>query len=297
MIPTPAAALRRTQQEPRRLARIRLLVCAVSAVLAFSSTAFADARTDYLVRTLRTSEMFRVRVQAAISLGSVRTEPSVIEALTRALGDDHPAVRAAAASALGRQGDPRALSALRGVSRDREAAVRRAASRAIERLERVEESQPRTRPVPPDRSADARFYVAIGRPGTQVRSISRDTLDEVRAFVERHVRSVAGVEIAPANERTGAANRAINARNLVGYYLDCSIVEVQERPDGVRVRVSVVVQTYPGRSIQSMLSGAATTTGRGDAAVRQAIEGALQGALRGLPTVMNAGARSAQARR
>lgn len=294
MILTTAAALRRTQ--PRRPARIRRFACVVTAVLALCSTAFADARTDYLVRTLRTSEMFRVRAQAAISLGSVRTEPSVIEALKRALGDDHPAVRAAAASALGRQGDPSALSALRRVSRDREAAVRRAVSRAIARLERVERTQPRTRPVPSG-SADARFYVAIGRPGTRVRSISRETLDALRAFVERHVRNVAGVEIAPANERRGAANRVIRTRDLVGYYLDCSIVEVQERPDGVRVRVSVVVQTYPGRSIQSMLSGAATATGRGEAALRQAIEGALQGALRGLPSAMNAGARSAQARR
>ena len=85
-------------------------------LLALSSVAFADARTDYLVRALRTSPMYRVRAQAAISLGAVQTEPQVVEALGAALRDDHPSVRAAAASSLERHGDPSALPALRAAT-------------------------------------------------------------------------------------------------------------------------------------------------------------------------------------
>lgn len=282
------------------MALVSTLICAVSA-LVVAATAFADARTDYLVRALGTSPMFRVRAQAAISLGSVRTEPAVIEALSDALRDDHPAVRAAAAAALERHGDPSVLPALRRLSNDREAAVRTAAARSIAALERVGRTQPRTRPIPAGQDADppageARFYVAVGRPGTKVRGISRETLETLRAFVAQQTRSVAGVQIAPENERAAAASRVIRQRNLTGYFLDSSIIELEDRPGGgVRARVSVVVQTYPERNIRSMLSGTATvTSGSGEVARRQAIEGALRGALRGLPAVLTASAARAQ---
>ena len=276
------------------------LICAVTA-LAVAATALADARTDYLVQALRSSPMFRVRAQAAISLGSVRSEPSVIEALSAALRDDHPAVRAAAAAALERHGDPSVLPALRRLSSDREAAVRSAASRSVAALERVERTQPRTRPVPTGGDVEpavggARFYVAVGRPGTKVRGISRETLDTLRAFVAQQARGVSGVQVAPDNERASAANAVIRQRSLTGYYLDSSIIEVEDRPGGgVRARVSVVVQTYPERNIRSMLSGTATVTaGSGEVVRRQAIEGALRGALRGLPAVLTASAAQAQ---
>lgn len=276
------------------MARIGTVVCAVVAVLAIAVTAFADARTDYLVRMLSSAPTFRVRVQAAISLGSVRTEPAVIQALTGALADEHPAVRAAAAAALERHGDPSVLPALRELSRDREAAVRRAVGRAIARLERIERSQPRTRGVPSSGAeprTEARYYVAVGRPGSRVRGVSRETLSQLRGFIARQAESVSGVQIAPENERAAAAKRVLRERGLVGFYLDSSIVELEERPGGgVRARVSVVVQTYPDRNIRSMLNGSATVTaGSGEAARRAAIEGALRGALRGLGAVMSSG--------
>ena len=281
------------------LAALLVVVPAAVAPLAAS----ADARTDYLVRALRSSSMFRVRAQAAISLGAVQAEPQVIEALTQALSDDHPAVRAASAAALERLGDPSALPALRRASGDREAAVRNAAERAVRNLERMARSRPRSRTIPGRGSAPSRgggpgrFYVAVGRPGSNVRGVSRDVLESAQAFVERTARGVSGVEIAPSNERPAAANRVLRDRDLVGYYLDVSIVSLEERPGGgLRASVQVVVQSYPDRNIRSMLNGAATVMGaRGSQAQQQAIEGALRGALRNLPQAMEAGAASAQA--
>jgi hypothetical protein len=276
-----------------------VLVCAGVTVLVLATTAYADARTDFLVNALRTSPMFRVRAQAAMSLGSVRAEPQVIAALTSALEDEHPAVRAAAAAALERQGDPSVLPALRRSADDREAAVRTAVTRAIAALERVQSNARATTPStsPGTETADAssgraRYYVAVGRPGTNIRTVSPATLDGLRTFIAQQARSIPGVELAPEGERRADANRVLRSRGLVGYFLDSSILELEERPGGgVRARVSVVVQTYPDRNIRSMLSGSATvTSGAGETARRQAIEGALRGALRGLAAVMNAGA-------
>jgi hypothetical protein len=270
----------------------------ILALLATAATASADARTDFLVRALRTSPMFRVRAQAAISLGSVQPDPQVIEALSAALGDEHPAVRAAAASALERQGDPGALPALRRAAGDTEPNVRAAVERAVQRLEQVARTQPRSRPVPdssqgggtdtPSSAGPARFYVAVGRPGSTVASLPHDLLDALRTFVERQAAALPGVQIAPQEERATVATRVLRERSLTGYYLDSSVVAVEELPGGgVRARVSVVVQTYPDRNIRSMLNGAATvTSGSGPIVQRQAIEGALRSALRGLSGVM-----------
>ena len=82
-----------------------------------TSMALADARTDFLMRMLATSTQFRVRAQAALALGAQSGIKDVVPALTSALKDEHPAVRAACAAALERLGDPSAIPALKNVQK------------------------------------------------------------------------------------------------------------------------------------------------------------------------------------
>jgi hypothetical protein len=82
----------------------------------------ADAKSSYLIRLLQESSQFRVRAQAAISLGRVEKEPAVTKALIAALHDQHSAVRAASASSLERLGDPSALGELEKCRNDPETA-------------------------------------------------------------------------------------------------------------------------------------------------------------------------------
>ncbi len=249
----------------------------------------ADARSDYLVRLLRTSNAFRVRAQAALSLGRVENDPGVVRALSQALGDEHPAVRAAAAASLEQIRDPSALGALRNARNDRDRSVRTAVNRAIRTLERLASSGPRSATVQPRPSGPARYYVGVGMPGTSER-ISRRTLRSAREFIKSRVQSIDGVVIAPDRESSGAARRVLRRQRLTGYYLDSSIVRIENRNGGTRAVVSVIVNTYPGRDMRVILQGAATVQGaRGDSAKRQAIEGALTGALRRLPQAFAAG--------
>src|SRR5689334_15704301 len=96
----------RSVSSRRRIAPARSLIATTAlwlfALLLSPHGALADARSDYLVRLLAGSTQFRVRAQAAISLGSVEPAASVVSALSKALSDEHPAVRAAAANSLGR---------------------------------------------------------------------------------------------------------------------------------------------------------------------------------------------------
>ncbi|GAB4212430.1 MAG: hypothetical protein OHK0013_35180 [Sandaracinaceae bacterium] len=285
----------------RGVARKVLAIAVVSLTLVTFHAVRADERTDYLVRLLQTSTAFRVRAQAAISLGSVPSEPSVIQALTAALADENPAVRAAAASSLGRLGNPSALTALRALERDPEAAVRTAAAEAVAALQRAgsrsttatasgssRSTTAGTTATPP--AGPARYYVGIGVPGSRVASVDPAVLRSARSFIERSLASMGGVVVAPEAESVAAANRVLRERSLAGFYLDSSVTVLEQRPDGaLRASVSVVVQDYPGRNVRSMLTGSATVSGEtGTAAQRTAIEAALGSALRNLATAMAA---------
>ena len=290
----------------RRLRASRRATWAVGWVLALTSAAAcipvvrADDRSDYLIRLLRTSDAFRVRAQAALSLGAVTPAREVAAALETALGDSSDVVRAAAAASLERTGDATSIAALRRVERDPVPAVRDAAGRTLRALLRAPAPSPSVAPVEsgpreavgvPATVAD-RYYVGVGLPGSRVVGLTADAMAAARTFLRERVDAMDGVVLAPDVERAREAQQVLRSRSLVGFYLDSSLVSLDQRPDGsVRAQVSVVVQSYPDRNVRSMLNGAATVSGQaGPAAQRAAIEGALEGAMRNLGTAFAAGA-------
>ncbi len=271
------------------------IAAAVSAFLmlgGLSMVAEAQQRTQYLIRLLSSSDAFRVRAQAAISLGRVEANEEIVSALGRALDDEHPAVRTAAASSLERLSDPSALAALRSHASDRAPAARRAIRRAIGALERLARTRPREAEPERGGSGNARFYVGVGEPAAKRgASVSRDALRRARDFLAQQVGSLPDVEVAPASESNAVARRVIQSRRLTGYYLDSSVVSIEQTAAGTRVVVSVIVGTYPGRDMRAILQGAATVPGGGgDEAIQAGIEGALRGAIRRLTQAMEASA-------
>lgn len=259
-----------------------------------------DPRNTYLIKLLQGSSQFRVRAQAAISLGAVQSSPSALSALTAALGDAHPAVRAAAASSLGRIGDGSAIAALRRVERDPEEPVRSAAKASIAKLEldqrsasaSAARSAPPARatvtPTPQPQPGLAQYYVAVAEPGTRVTSVDRRSLSQARAFIKERVGQMQGVMIAPDTEDSRSAEKVLKSQKLKGFALDSAIISVEKKGDGgTRVAVSVIVATYPGRDMRAIMQGAATVTAGGGDAYNQALEGALSGALRQLPQALS----------
>jgi len=273
--------------------------CVALACLLFAAVpvARADARSDYLVRLLQTSTAFRVRAQAAISLGSGLPEPAVTAALTAALRDENAAVRAAAASSLGRVGDASAVAALRAVERDSEAAVRTAATTAIAAIQSRGTQGAGvaagggttgggTTGGGTTGSGPARYYVGIGRPNV-TGTLSPSVTAGLRGVVERRLATIGGIAVAPDGESVSAAQAELRRRSLAGFYLDISIT-IESLPAGaIRARVSVVVQDYPGRNVRSMLSGSATISGA-SSADGTLLEAAIGSALNRLPAALAA---------
>ena len=250
-----------------------------------------DPRNTYLIKLLQGSSQFRVRAQAAISLGAVEGSPSALGALTTALADTHPAVRAAAANSLGRIGNSAALSALRRLERDPEEPVRSAAAAAIAKLATqqptvVAAARSNTGPEQVQQGPQL-YYVSVAAPGTRVPNIDRTALSDAQNFIKQRVGAIQGVLLAPDGEDQRAADKVLKKKNLKGFYLDSSIVSVERKGNGgMRVSVSVIVATYPGRDMRAIMQGAATVTGNGSEDYIQALQGALSGALRQLPQAL-----------
>jgi len=248
-----------------------------------------DPRSTYLIKLLQGSSQFRVRAQAAISLGSIEGSSSTRTALVSALRDLHPAVRAAAATALGRVGDESVVAALRTLERDTEEPVRTAARASIARLASTRPQVPTRDPVgvaavtPPPPSGPPLYYVAIAEPATRISQFDKQLLAQARSFIRQRVGQIQGVRLAPDTETAQAAEKVLKSERLKGFYLDSSIVSAEKKPTGeTRVAVSIIVATYPGRDMRAIMQGAATVSGSGSQTYHQAVEGAFSGALRQL---------------
>lgn len=242
-------------------------------LLLSGQTAVADQREDYLVGLLGDSDAFRVRVQAALSLGQVPASPRTLLALQRAVTDRHPAVRVAVVTALERLGSPRTLKALRRASKDKVSAVRRAAKRAIAKIERAEREAKRGGP---------RYYVSVGRVGSKSRAVSAGMRTRAKAVLAARVSELEGVELAPDGQSRSGAQDAISERKLKGYAVEASVVKVENHPQGKRVVMSMMLTTYPGRELRATLRGSAIASD----GVWPAVEGAIEGVLRRLPAAI-----------
>ena len=251
----------------------------IAVALLFASTAQADARQDYLVGLLRNSNAFRVRTQAALSLGQLESTRKSIAALERAAQDRHPAVRVSAISSLRRLGAKASLPVVEKATRDKNKAVRRAAVEAAAALSAIGERE--RGPGKPQ------YLVAVGMPGAKAERVSRQMLFDARIYLSEQLLALEGVELAPDDLTPADAKREISQRKLHGYYIESSIVTLEPKGVGVRAVVSIIVLSYPDRDMRGMLRGEATASGRYSAETAdQAVQGAFVGALRRLPTVL-----------
>src|SRR5580700_6290568 len=138
------------------------------------------------VHELTNSSDFRIRVNAALVLGRNGGE-GARDALEHALGDAHPAVRIAAATALGYLGDPLALAALeRRLPGEPSPGVAAQIHSSIERL-RNGAAAAAEEPAPPPRvlPQGVRYVVKLGT----MRNVTTVRGDDLRRVLRDSARS------------------------------------------------------------------------------------------------------------
>ncbi len=268
-------------------------MCSALAILALSIPSLPSiARAQDVagaLRDLSESPDFRVRVSAALFLGHSKAG-GALEALEQALGDGHPAVRVAAATALGTLGNQAAIGALaRRLQSESSASVKAQIQSTIDKLHGGVMSQQ----APPDGAARGvgpavRYVVRLGAMrnpcgvrGEEMRRVLRD------AAVSR-AHGLKGAAVFD-NDPTLLAQAA--ERHLPIITLDGSLTQLLEsRVAGtVQVQARVEFAVRREQTLKGTLSGAATTFGStpslSDQSRRQlqndAVDGAVQSALRG----------------
>lgn len=265
-----------------------LALAAVAAgVLAGRSALAQDVASA--MRELAQSNDFRVRVSAALYLGRTRSAVAR-EALESALRDAHPAVRIAAAAALGSMGDPAAIGPLsRHLAGEPSASVRAQIQSSLAQLRRGVAASQGADEDPRTLAPGVRYVVRLGtmRNATGVRG---DDLRRVLQNAARtRARALRGAAVVAGSDPHLLAQAS--ARHLPIITLDGSVMQLTEArvAGSVQVQARVEFAIRREQTLRGTVSGAATTFGSGPSLSEQgrrqlqddAVDGAVQSALRG----------------
>jgi len=230
-----------------------VLILGAGMLIAGSALAESAARIRQLEEMLSHSD-FRVRTQAAFSLGRVR-DRATVPPLLKTLRDRHPAVRAAAAVALGRIGDARALPGLRSHSDDSEA-VRSQVRRAITLIE--EGQSARAGPPPPSWSK-ARHYVELGGLANVSKTKRPGLMKLFRTLALREMRRLPRTVVGETGARPSGLDGRLRRYKVIGYQVTGSIGRLVRymAPGKVQVRAEVMlaVTSYPGHTYCMTVTG------------------------------------------
>jgi len=251
---------------------------ALAAACALASNTLAEAQDATGPKhDLATSPDFRVRVSAALALGRSH-DPNARAALETALSDTNPAVRSAAAAALGALGDGAAIAALeRQKAHETSDSAKAQMEVTIAALKKVTTLQ------------GVSVVVQIGnmRNNTQVRGA--DVAEVLRGAAASRTRAMSNIAVAMPTDSALLARAA--GQHVPVVMLDGSVTKLTQSRNGSNVtcqaEVEFVVRKIPEQTLRSTLSGAATSMASGttsNAGVThlqdQAVDGAVESALR-----------------
>jgi hypothetical protein len=228
------------------------------AALLGSAPALAD-KVDELAQKLRSDPDYKVRLSAALNLGKLG-DPRAIAPLIDGLGDGDRTVRGVAAAALGklvgasapREIQDRAITALDRAARgDGDVTVRSEAGRSLAAIRALRAPPPA---APPGRTV----YVEVGPMADNTRRSPA-----VPAIMRQHVVESLGKR-APQYLLRWPTGRAptdadLRQKGTAAFYVDGSLValNVSRSPPHVGCSVSLVLATYPAKSLFGFMRGGA----------------------------------------
>lgn len=233
----------------RRLRRHLVLVAVTLAVWLVAAPALAG-KIDDLAKQLQ-SDDFRIRTQAALSLGATN-DPAAVAPLCGALTDSNQTVKLAAVAGLGKLGRDEGAACLKKAKpNEKDSTVSTAMDKAVESIAVGGD--------PPMPGMSAKYYVAI-----QVSNkSSRGNLEVermVRMALQKKLLANSAYAIAPRGETNTQASTVIKARKLTGYILMANVEPFDYSGGNLTVKLSVALATYPDRSVKATFNPKLTQT-------------------------------------
>jgi hypothetical protein len=236
------------QSHPERRSRVVLFALAV--FLAGAASAWADARTDHLVEMLESKGNYRVRVQAATTLGKIRAREA-IPALVRALSDESELVQISVANALQQIGDPAAIGPLEAAANTAPSDAARSQIAAAVRVLKALTGEE----VPADPGSEApSLLIRVDAMGNSS-GVQRDDLPQMmRELVVARLRREPAVVLQDAGMKAPAIRKKLASEKLRGYILSGAVLRLEQVGDQLVVRISLNVFTNPDYNLLLMPS-------------------------------------------
>lgn len=254
--------------------------------LASSPAMAAGDATATAIRELSTNTDFRVRTQAALSLGA-SDDAKAVEPLCRALDDAKSAVRAAAAAALGKLAKGGKDCLVQREATEPTEAVKVAIKKAIAAVTQAEGGASECVV-----DANTRFYVSIGKTTDNTGRQKSRVPELVRSALIKAVSRNKGFCIGPEGESKSAYQKRVAGKKIRGLLLAPRIQAPEYEADAVTVRFEIAIFTFPDKVLKGMIpvkltqQGAIKKNEKGeDELIRMVVERAVEKLLKNIERI------------
>ncbi|MBE7479651.1 MAG: HEAT repeat domain-containing protein [Polyangiaceae bacterium] len=211
------------------------------AVLAVAAPAWAEDAIDKAADKLKNGDDFRVRTQAALSLGASKSKRAV-EPLCGGLEDENTTVRTAAAAGLGKlkKGGEDCLE--KRLEDESNAGVKAAIKKALAGLKGASE---------PAITAKTKVYLFISKPSDKTGRSGDEVPKLVRSMMVKAAGSEDGFVIAPADETPAVATKRLAKwKGLKAFMLSPKVLEPKYSGGSLQIKIDVAIFTYPGKALK-----------------------------------------------
>lgn len=234
----------------RILGRFFLGLAIVAAIAFASRGAHADARTTYLINMLEKGGNYRIRVQAATTLGKLRSKDAV-PALVRALKDKHDLVVISAVTALGKIGDPAVIPYIKKINqRMASKAVKSQLEATLRVLTALSPQDGRRRD--PVSNGKPRYFVRIDAMGNSSGVQQENILEVMHEIVLQRLRREPGVVLQESGISAREVRNRLKRDSLKGYIISGSLIKMVQMGNRVTVKMGLNVFSNPDYNLLMM---------------------------------------------
>ncbi len=208
----------------------------------------ADTRTDYLINMLQTGRNYRLRVQAATTLGNLRSQKAV-PYLVEASRDRDELVAISAAIALKQIGDPAVISELeKSMKNAPSEAARSQIALTIKILSEINQAKPLT----PSRTGPPKYIVRVDAMGNSSKAKGPELTTIMRNIVVERLEKEQDVLLQPSEWKNDTVLNKVNKEKMRAYIVSGAIIRLDKVDNGIAVKLSLNVFTNPDYSLIMM---------------------------------------------
>lgn len=251
---------------PARAMRAAVVLVLALATVAMPRVARAD-NVDVLIKDVKGGSDYKVRLSAVLGLAKLGDKRG-IPALIGALSDSDKTVRGAAAVALGKLITAATSATIRGqakagldglLKRESTESVKSVAKKTLEQLAALDAASTAV--------TAGGIYVSVDKMASKA-----EPTEELRTLMRQTATGVLGKKAKDFMQSWPGGKtptkKDLTAKSVTGFYVDGTVNELTVKQKGasatISCKISMLIATYPEKSIFAVLTGTASVAGSSD---------------------------------